>query len=117
MIIDDEPELTTILSDILRSAGLTTSCVYNGQEALQWLENNHCDIILSDIRMPDMDGPSLWRELNKKHPKLTHRIAFITGDTLSASITPFLKETGQPWLEKPFTPEQVLELIAQIEIE
>jgi len=44
-------------------------------------------------------------------------MAFITGDTLSASIAPFLEESGLPWLEKPFTPEQVPELIARIEID
>jgi CheY-like chemotaxis protein len=72
-------------------------------------------MILSDIRMPKMDGPGLWRALEQQHPELLRHIAFITGDTLSAGIAPFLKETGAPLLEKPFTPEQVLALVAQME--
>ena len=117
LIVDDEPELAQVLSEILRSAGLETTQVHSGQEALDWLEGHQCDFILSDIRMPDMDGPALWRELTRRHPVLSRRTAFITGDTLSASIAPFLQQTGRPWLEKPFTPEQVLELIARIELE
>ena len=46
---------------------------------------------------------------------LARRTAFVTGDTLAPSATRFLKETGLPWLEKPFTPEQVLALVARIE--
>lgn len=116
LIVDDEPEMAELLAEILQSAGLKTTLAHSGQEAMQWLEEHNCDIILSDIRMPDMDGPALWSELKSQHPNLARRVGFITGDTLSASITPFLKETGRPWLEKPFTPEQVLELIARIEV-
>jgi CheY-like chemotaxis protein len=82
---------------------------------MQWLEEHTYDLILSDVRMPDMDGPALWRALTTRNPQLAQRMAIITGDTLSASIAPFLKETGRPWLEKPFTPEQVFELVARIE--
>jgi hypothetical protein len=42
-------------------------------------------------------------------------MAFVTGDTLAASAMLFLEETGLPWLEKPFTPEQVLALVARLE--
>lgn len=115
LIVDDDPDVTELLSEILQSAGLETTLVQSGQEAIKWLEEHTCDLILSDIRMPDMDGPALWRALSAQHPDLTHYMAFITGDTHSANIALFLKETGLPWLEKPFTPEQVLALVARME--
>jgi two-component system NtrC family sensor kinase len=115
LVVDDEPEMGEMLGEILRSAGLEAELAANGREALAWLDEHDCDLVLSDIRMPDMDGPSLWRELKARHPELARHMAFITGDTLSASIAPFLKETGLPWLEKPFTPEQLLALVARIE--
>ena len=117
LVVDDEREVAELLADILQSAGLTTTRAHSGQEAIHWLNEHDCDLILSDIRMPDMDGPALWRTLKVQHPRLASRMAFITGDTLSASIAPFLKETGLPWLEKPFTPEQVLALVARIEVD
>jgi CheY-like chemotaxis protein/anti-sigma regulatory factor (Ser/Thr protein kinase) len=117
LIVDDEPEVGTMLAEILQSAGLETTLTHNGREALDWLAENSCDLVLCDIRMPDMDGPALWRALKDRHPELVRKMAFITGDTLSASIAPFLKETGLPWLEKPFTPEQLLALVARIEMD
>jgi two-component system NtrC family sensor kinase len=115
LIIDDEKEMGELLADVLRSAGYQAVTVTDGRNALDWLSRNSCDFVFCDIRMPDLDGPSVWRELRKQHPQLARRTAFITGDTLSASIGPFLKETGQPCLEKPFTPEDVLALAADIE--
>ncbi len=112
LIVDDESDISELLADILASAGLETTRVESGREALEWLRSHHCDILLCDIRMPDIDGPALWRILRKEHQALAAHTAFITGDTLSASISPFLRETERPWLEKPFTPEQVLELVA-----
>ena len=115
LIVDDEPELALLLADILQSAGFTTTCLASGREALQWLASAHCDCLLSDIRMADVDGAALWREIRARYPQLAQRMAFVTGDVLSPSATLFLKETGLPWLEKPFTPEQVLTLVARIE--
>lgn len=115
LIVDDEPEVAALLGDILESAGFRTTRLGNGHEALRWLDDHGCDLVLSDIRMPDMDGPALWRTLKERHPALARRIAFITGDTLSAGAVAFLQETGLPGLEKPFTPEDVLSLVARIE--
>ncbi|RLU01261.1 PAS domain S-box protein [Ketobacter sp.] len=115
LIIDDEAEVAQLLAEILRAAGFKTTELASGRAAVEWLDTNACDIILSDVRMKDMDGIALWRYLTEHHPQLTKRMAFITGDTLSPSIAPFLQETGLNGLEKPFTPEAVLKLVASLE--
>lgn len=115
LVVDDEPEVAALLADILASAGYRTAIVSGGEAALEWLGRHPCDLLFCDMRMPGMDGPALWRQVRQRHPDLARRMAFVTGDTFSASVEPFLKETGQPWLEKPFTPEDVLELAAQLE--
>jgi len=115
LIVEDEPEIADLLAEILQSAGFQTSCTSSGRDAADWLKRNRCDLVLSDIRMPDLDGPGLWYLIKRHHPELVARTAFVTGDTLSAAIAPFLKETGAPLLEKPFTPEQVLALVARLE--
>ncbi|MGD8842994.1 MAG: PAS domain S-box protein, partial [Gammaproteobacteria bacterium] len=68
LVVDDEPEVAELLEEIIRSAGLDASRVYSGREAMRWLETHPCDLILSDIRMPDMDGAALWREVKDKYP-------------------------------------------------
>ncbi|MES9827191.1 MAG: response regulator [Candidatus Thiodiazotropha sp.] len=112
LIVDDESEISELLEEIPTSTGLVTIWVNSGCEALDWLGDHRRDILPCDIRMPDMDGPALWRVLQQNYPELAARTAFTTGDTLSASISPCLRATARPWLEKPFNPEHVLELVA-----
>lgn len=75
------------------------------------------DLILSDIRMPEMDGPDLHRQLSLDWPEMASRMAFITGDTLGEASTKFLKNISCPFLEKPITPSDVRELIAKFQID
>lgn len=116
LIVDDEPEVAALLADILRSAGYEVHVAASGNQALQWLERHRCNLLFSDVRMPDMDGISLWRAVNEKHPELVKHMALVTGDTLSANIAPLIAETGLPCLEKPFLPDEVLMLAAKIEV-
>ena len=104
-----------MLADILRSAGYIVQLATSGREALAWLQSNACDMIFSDVRMPDMDGITLWRAIRERWPAMVEHMAFVTGDMLSAHIAPLLDETGLPCLEKPFLPEDVLMLAARIE--
>ncbi|MCS6763933.1 MAG: ATP-binding protein [Candidatus Protistobacter heckmanni] len=83
---------------------------------LDWLRANPaCDFIISDIRMPDMDGLALWDALRKDYQRLVQRVAFVTGDALSPEIERFLREAGALCLVKPFLPEEVIALIARLE--
>lgn len=115
LIVDDEPQVAAVLAEILESACLLASQVHSGRDAMDWLSNHECDFILLDIRMLEMDGPAFWRALGERHPQLVRRVAFVTGDTLSAGVAHFLTETGLPVLEKPFTAEEVLAFVARIE--
>ena len=117
LIVDDEPEVALVLADILRSAGYQVHIVGSGHEALNWLAQQRCDFLFSDVRMPDMDGITLWRTLRERHPELVNHMALVTGDTLSANIAPLIAETGLPCLEKPFQPEEVLQMAARIEVQ
>ncbi|MBT9098134.1 response regulator [Methylovulum psychrotolerans] len=115
LIVDDEQEVALVLADILRSAGYAVYIANSGNDALCWLAEHTCNLLFSDVRMPDMDGITLWRTLRTRYPEVVKHMALITGDTLSASIAPLLAETGLPYLEKPFLPEEVLQLAVRIE--
>ena len=91
------------------------ACARSGREALERLaQGDDFDVVISDLRMPDLDGPGLSRALAAERPELTDRVAFITGDTMSPSLQRFLKASNRPWLEKPFTPQAVRALVRQI---
>ncbi len=114
LIIDDEPEVARMLRDMLAVQGHAVKTADSGKGALNLLARHDFDIILSDLRMPNMDGPRLYEALKELSPKLLGRVAFITGDTFSPSVSDFLKQSGRPYLQKPFSPGEVHELMAKV---
>ncbi len=114
LVVDDEPEIAATLAEMLQDAGHWVETAENGRQALDRLAAGAFDLILSDLRMPVMDGPALYGALRASHPALLGRIAFITGDTLSTQIKEFLAATGVPSIEKPFTTEVVRTLVARL---
>jgi two-component system NtrC family sensor kinase len=72
------------------------------------------DLILSDLRMPGLDGPALYDWIAAERPALVDRIGFITGDTLGAGAARFIGRAGRPVIEKPFTPQSVAKLVDAI---
>jgi PAS domain S-box-containing protein len=107
LVVDDEPEVAQLLIDILERDGHRVDRANSGREALTRLRCGEVDLILCDLRMPDLDGPALYRELTAQRPELLSRIVFITGDTLGGDMTGFLTETGVRVLEKPLDPTGV----------
>lgn len=114
LVVDDEVGVADMVSDILSNAGYDVETLYDSQEALTLLRSDKFDVVLSDMRMPGLDGPALFTELKKLNPVLAKKMAFITGDTLSKDVAEFLAETSQPYLEKPVTPNELLMLVSDL---
>ena len=114
LAIDDEEDMTELVADILRFDGHTVETANSGKRALEIIADNDFDVILSDLRMPGLDGPKLFRHLEETRPDLVSCIAFITGDTLSSDIHQFLKTSKRPYLEKPAGPADIRALVQAI---
>jgi len=111
LVVDDEPSLARGLAQLLRRDGHSVDTVANGRLALARLEAHAYDLILCDVRMPELDGPSLYRLLQRQHPHLCQRLIFLTGDTLEPATQAFLEESGAPCLTKPFTSAEARRVI------
>ena len=107
LVVDDEPDVAQLLIDILERDGHRVDRANSGREALTRLRYGEVDLILCDLRMPDLDGPALYRELTAQRPELLSRIVFMTGDTLGGDMSGFLTDTGVRVLEKPLDPAGV----------
>jgi two-component system NtrC family sensor kinase len=114
LIVDDEPEIRSTLSEILAGAKHRVVAVNSGREALKRLSAEAFDVILTDIRMPDLDGRALYEEILARWPGLAARVVFITGDTLASALRDFVSESGQPVIEKPFLPADVRKVVAEL---
>ncbi len=98
---------------MLRTEGYEVTTVGSGREACALLTEGDVDLIISDIRMPEMDGPALFGWLQRERPDLANRVAFVTGDTLGVDAVRFLARSGRPVMEKPFTRASVKRLLAE----
>ncbi|MBL9103435.1 MAG: response regulator [Myxococcales bacterium] len=72
LVVDDNKELADNLAEILTDEGHTAFTAYSGEEALVAAETRHFDIVLTDIRMPGMDGVELITRLHERDPRATY---------------------------------------------
>ena len=114
LIVDDEPEVASLLAEILEDDAHRVETAYNGLAALDKLRDGTYDLIISDLRMPHLDGPGLYREVARHHPQKVRRIIFVTGDTLGPESAEFLRRSAAPRFGKPFEPDDVRRVIDQV---
>jgi two-component system NtrC family sensor kinase len=114
LVVDDEPEMANLLAEMLTSDGHQVEIAANGNEALAKSRQRAYDLIFSDIRMPELDGPGFYQQLTQQHPELRGRFVFVTGDTLGHETRAFLERVGAPGLHKPFTPEEVRQVAQRL---
>jgi two-component system NtrC family sensor kinase len=112
-VVDDEPGIRRALAHLLRREGHTVDTAMDGRQALHMLQEQQYDLVLCDLRMPELDGPSLYREIATSQPHYLQRFVFLTGDTLSSETEAFLKQSGAPRLVKPFSAAQGRQVVRQ----
>jgi CheY-like chemotaxis protein len=113
LIIDDEPGIVSALAYLLSRDGYHVDTASNGRLALERLQRQAYDLILCDLRMPELDGPGLYREVEARLPHMLQRIIFLTGDTLSPEAREFLEKAGISRLNKPFRAVEVRRAVQQ----
>ncbi len=111
LVVDDEPAVASLLAEALARDGHKVDLAANGAVALRMLGVRDYDLIVSDSGMPVLSGPELYREVERREPRLTRRFVFVTGDILNPRTRAFLARTGAPQLEKPFTVESVKRVV------
>jgi DNA-binding NarL/FixJ family response regulator len=114
LVVDDEPKLLRAIALDLKGEGYDVSTARSGNEALIIVAQKLPDLIVSDIRMPGMDGYALARRLRQNQSTALLPIVFLSAkDTTEDRIEGF--RTGvDAYLTKPFEPDELLAVIASI---
>jgi signal transduction histidine kinase len=102
LVVEDEAALGTAVADALGDAGFVVDRAANGEDALTLIGGQSYDLVICDLKMPKLDGPSLYRRLVATRPALSKRMVFVTGDVAGTEAERFLEESGCRWLAKPF---------------
>jgi two-component system NtrC family sensor kinase len=102
LLVEDERALAAAVRDALTDAGLAVDYAADGEEALARIRQKTYDAIVCDLKMPRVDGMTLYRAIAAATPALARRVIFVTGDVAGTDAERFLEESGCRWLAKPF---------------
>ena len=102
LVVDDESVIAQLIADVLGGEGFEVDTAPHGLAALDRLANRTYDVILSDLRMPELDGFGLFREIERRYPDLLGRFVFITGTSEHTDYAGLLGGLAAPILTKPF---------------
>jgi two-component system NtrC family sensor kinase len=102
LVVDDEPTVVSLLNDMLTLVGHQVSGYTSPQEALAALRSDQFDAVLSDFRMPGMNGGELYEQAVAHDLRYQNRFLFLTGDMMDSQTNEFFESAKVPFLLKPF---------------
>ncbi len=112
LVIEDEAAVMSFLRAALERHGYLIVGASSGAEGLKLLESGRYMGVISDMRTPGgVTGADVHAWIRANRPELSHRILFITGDTVNQETMAILEQTGAPCIEKPFRVAQLLKSV------
>lgn len=114
LVVDDEEAVGGLLSRLLRDLNHIPTYVNNGLDAINLINQERFDLVLSDVKMPGMSGFDLYDAIYETNAELASRIIFITGDTLTSSTQARIARLGNPNLAKPFSIDRLETAVSQM---
>jgi two-component system NtrC family sensor kinase len=102
LVVDDEMSVRVALQRYLASRGHDVEATASGRDGLARLSAGLYDAVILDMRMPDLSGEEMYRELESGDAEHARRVIFTTGDLVSESMRRFVASTGRPCIVKPF---------------
>jgi DNA-binding response OmpR family regulator len=114
LLVEDEPAVRHMTSRALQDYGFGVVEASGGHQALGVIERSEgaIDLLITDVILPGMDGAELARRATELQPQLS--VLFISGYTDEEIVRRGLLEVGRPFLQKPFTPEALVNQIAEV---
>ena len=114
LVVDDEPTILDLFVDILGDGGYQVDTADNGAAAALKVRNNVYDVVVSDVRMPQMNGIQLYDEILMARPELADKVLFVTGDLIDPDTLAFVERIGAKTIAKPLEIQQVLRAIEDV---
>ena len=114
LIVDDSPSVRTVARMALRERGYDVVEAANGQEALAKLDGERCQLVISDVNMPIMDGITLLKEI-KRHPSYKFTpVIMLTTEAGEDKKQEGRAAGAKAWITKPFQPQLLVDAVAKL---
>lgn len=117
LLVDDSMPMRSVIKKAFKAAGYAGSDfseAANGVEALEKLQNSWIDIVVTDFTMPKMDGLEMLMKMKKNDLLKDIPVVIVTTEGSQEKIDQFMKSGAAGYIRKPFTPEQIRDMITNI---
>jgi CheY-like chemotaxis protein len=114
LVVDDDEHVREVVEMVLEGLGHSVTSTASGFEALHVLEETHHDVAIIDLRIPDLDGPTLYQEILARWPADGPRVLFVSGFACATSHDGWLRSRDVPILLKPFTLEELSDSVGRL---
>jgi CheY-like chemotaxis protein len=114
LVVDDEDNLRDVLVEVLKRDGHEVDSAVDGADGLRRAEAHRYDLVVTDLRMPNLEGPELYRAVRQRYADNPSRFIFMSANTGIEEYAAFLSETGEPALEKPFNLADMRQVVQQV---
>ena len=112
LIIDDEAFIRDVISQAIEDAGFRPVTAVGGREALEIMRRDLPDVVILDLKMPDMDGPTTLREIRKDYGSIP--VVIITGYPESDLVSEMLEHCPVTLLAKPLDPDVMVQTVESV---
>ncbi len=114
LVVDDREDVRELLVVVLSGADRVVDAAGNGTEALRWLERDRYDLVVSDLKMPELDGPGLYRTVLRRWPNDHPPFLFVSGFADTPEYAGFLNRVHVPVLFKPFDADHLRATVRRV---
>jgi CheY-like chemotaxis protein len=114
LVLDGDAAVRQSLIDVLSLEGHEVDGAADADSALLILDQRRYDLIIADLRLPDLDGPQLLAALGQRFGEDLPSLVFITSATFDPHYGGFLADLRAPVMVKPLKPGRVLELVGKV---
>jgi DNA-binding NarL/FixJ family response regulator len=114
LIVDDEPNLLRAVAACMRSEGYEVSTARSGRDAIVTLSESIPDLIISDVRMPGLDGHALVHRIRSSPRTAMIPVVFLTAKDQKEDRIEGFRTGVDAYITKPFEPDELLAVIASI---
>ena len=112
LIVDDEKDLAEMLGAILELKGYTAKPCLDGYKAIEEVKKAHYDLIMMDIRLPEMNGVETFIKIKEIDPKV--KVIMMTGFAVEELLLEAIKQGAYGCIHKPFKPEKMFGMIEEV---
>ena len=109
LLVDDEQEFITALSERLQIRGIDARLAFDGEQALRLVQDQQPDIMVLDLKMPGIDGMEVLRRVVRSYPRI--RVVMLTGHGSEKDREEAVRIGAYAYLQKPVQLDQLMEVI------